>query len=175
VARTTDVVRFGENFLYVLQGRAPRAARRAARDRARSSGGRAWRTQQKAARRARGEPAAPVAAARLTAAAHGGGRQARTPGNSPHQLDAVVPPRVRERGHPPGAAIVEAEQDHRQGRAVYAGQPLPVKSPGARTRQADLDPDLSSVRSGASRKDGQVWLLPLAFLHRVPSGHRWHT
>ena len=26
------------------------------------------------------------------------------------------PPRVRERGHPPGAAILEAEQDHRQGR-----------------------------------------------------------
>jgi len=34
--------------------------------------------------------------------------EAQTPGRSP--------PRVREQGHPPGAVIVEAEQDRRQGR-----------------------------------------------------------
>ncbi len=42
-------------------------------------------------------------------------------------LRAATPPRVRERGHPPGGTIVEAEQDHRQRR---------VRSMEAKTQRA---------------------------------------
>jgi hypothetical protein len=38
------------------------------------------------------------------------------PGQLPAPAERRTSPRVRERGHPRGAAIVEAEQDRRQGR-----------------------------------------------------------
>jgi hypothetical protein len=63
-----------------------------------------------------GDPSHRAAAALLSAKAHVGGRR----GTDPDQLAALAkrrrPPRVRGQGHPPGAVIVEAEQDHRQGR-----------------------------------------------------------
>jgi len=65
------------------------------------------------------------------------------------------------RGHPPGAAIVEAEQDHRQGRLCMQGNRYRPRRPGARTREADLDRDLPSIQSDAGRKDGQDRALPL--------------
>jgi hypothetical protein len=63
----------------------------------------------------RGNPPHHAAAARLSAVATAAAAEAR-----PRQLAVLSerrnPPRARERDHPPGAATIEAEQDHRQGR-----------------------------------------------------------
>ena len=100
-----------------VQGRAQRAARLAARNRERDPAGKASAHSRKRARRARRgtrrTTRRPLASVRKPMAA---ATEATTPSNSPHRLGVATPPRVRERGHPPGEVIVETEQDHRQGR-----------------------------------------------------------
>jgi len=97
-----------------LQGRSERAARLAARHRARESAGKAGARSKSGAMRPR-EPAADPAAACLTATADGAAAMARTRAVRRIGRGAATR-RVRGRGHPPGAPIVEAEQDYRQGR-----------------------------------------------------------
>jgi hypothetical protein len=99
-----------------LQGRAKRVARLVARDRARGTAGELAHT----ADAGRDAPAGshrtgrrPLSLVRKHTSA---AAEARTPATAPHRLSTATPPCVRERGHPPGAAIIEAEQDRRQGR-----------------------------------------------------------
>jgi hypothetical protein len=97
----------GENFLYGFQGRAERAARLAARNRARERGGRSGDHNRKRAPRARGNPPHHAAAARLTAKAHGGGRRGTDPGQLAVLAERRNPPRVRERAILPARALLK--------------------------------------------------------------------
>jgi hypothetical protein len=104
-----------ENFLYGFKG-ASSAPRLAARDRARDPAGELAHT----AGSGRDAPAGtrrtmrrPLALVRKPTAA---AAEARTPAQLVAPAERRNPPRVREHSHPLGAAIVEAEQDHHQGR-----------------------------------------------------------
>jgi len=104
-----------DNFLYGFKGArsAPRAWRRFT---AHATGGRAG-SHSKSGRDApagtRRTTRRSLALVRKHTAA---AAEVRTPGHCAASAEYPNPPRVRERGHPPGAVIVEAEQDHRQGR-----------------------------------------------------------
>jgi hypothetical protein len=78
----------GENFQYDFKGArsAPRAWRRVT---AHAVSGESWRTQQKAGAKRPREPSHHAAAARLSAAAHGGGRPGTDLGIAPQQPGAA--------------------------------------------------------------------------------------
>lgn len=61
-------------------------------------------------------PSYHAAAARLTAEARGDGRQGTDPGNSPHELSAATHQAYANGTILPARPIVEAEEDHGQGR-----------------------------------------------------------
>jgi hypothetical protein len=105
-----------ENFPYVFKGArsAPRAWRRVT---AHATTTRELaRTAESGRDAPEGNPPHSAAAALLSAKAHVGGRRGTDPGQLAAPAGRRNPPRVREQGHPPGRVIVEAEQDHPQGR-----------------------------------------------------------
>ena len=107
---TTGVVRSGENFLYLLQGRAERAVRLAARVArgAAANRNRVW-TERHGLAGGRDAPAGnsplPVRPLRLSPmTATAGGRATATPGTGPHQLATITPTGQGPRAKPRASA-----------------------------------------------------------------------
>jgi hypothetical protein len=75
------------------------------------------------------------------------------PGTDPRQLTALTgqrnPSHWRERSHPPGAATVEAEQDHPQGAVRSQGNQLHAIITGRYIREEDLSVRLAAIRRAA--------------------------